>query len=97
MNLLRLAFERVAFTVLGGVRRRVLLLVREEVSVDALERLLCRLGEGDVLEFDSGRLRLRGVPSVEDVLERVDLEPLRDGLFERFSLSELTAPPHRYL
>ena len=55
-----------------------------------------RFGEDDVLEVDSERFRLREVPSVEDVLERLDLEPLRDGLFERLSLSELTASPHKY-
>ena len=72
-----------------------MLLVREEASVGALERLLCRFGE-DVLEVDSERFRLREVPSVEEVLERLDLEPFLDGLFERLSLSELTASPHRY-
>ena len=75
MNRLRLAFERVAFTVFGGVRRRVVLLVREEPSVGALERLLCRFGEDGVLVFDPERFRLRAVPSAEEVLERLDLEP----------------------
>ena len=95
LNRLRLAFERVALTVLGGVRRRVLLLALDEVSTGALERLFGRLGGADVLEVASVRFRRRGVPSGEEMLERADLEPLREDLFERLFLSELTAPPHR--
>ena len=89
LNRLRLAFELVALTVLGGVRRRVLWAGSDE----PFERLRCRLVVEEVFVSED-RFRRRGLPFVEGVFDAVaDLEPLRDRFCERLSLFELTVPP----
>ena len=70
-------------------------MVLETDSDDVFERLRCRLVVEDVF-VSADRFRLRGLPFVEEVFDTIlDLEPLREGLCERWSLSELIVPPRR--
>ena len=93
LNRLRLACDRVALTVFGGVRRRVALLGCVATSEEDLDRRLLLLE--DPSDVSDGRLRFRWVLSAEGLLERLVDLLFRAGFFERLSLSELTVPPHR--